>query len=235
MKVSLKVLTKKELLSNSIEEIGGLSMPSKMPWYSYSIPPKFCITGSKLVDIINSVCYGCYATKNTYLYPNTVNAMDRRYAKIGDPNWVSYFSNLLNSLAEREKDKNKLYFRWHDAGDIQSVEHLSKIVEIANNCPTIKFWIPTREYSIVQEWYSIKGNFIPSNLTIRLSAHMVGRIIAPTRGIFRDLPNSCVVEKGSYSLNLGIHYCPSSQQEGKCLDCRACWNPKIKTVAYTKH
>lgn len=235
MKVNLKVLTKKELLGNSIDEIGGLSMPSKMPWYSYSIPPKFCITGSKLVDIVNSVCYGCYAMKNTYNYPSTINAMDRRYAKIGDLNWVEHFSKLLNSLAEKEKDKNKLYFRWHDAGDIQSVDHLSKIVEIANNCPTIKFWIPTREYAIVQEWHSIKGNHIPPNLTIRLSAHMVGKIIPPTKGIFKDLPNSCVVEKGSTSPNLGISYCPSSQQMGKCLDCRNCWDSKIKTIAYLKH
>jgi hypothetical protein len=229
IKVSLKVL-----LNNSVSEVGGLSKPSKMPWYSYSIPPKFCITGSKLVDILNSVCYGCYATKNTYLYKSTVNAMQRRYNKINDPKWVEYFSKLLNYLALKEKNKDKLYFRWHDAGDIQSIEHLKKIIEIAILCPTIKFWLPTREYTIVNQLIN-SGVEIPNNLNIRLSAHMVGQRIDSKNGIFKQLTNSMVFEKNNAQNDSSVSYCPSSKQNGKCLDCRNCWDSSIKTIAYLKH
>ena len=29
--------------------------------------------------------------------------------------------------------------------------------------------------------------------------------------------------------------CPAPSQGGKCLDCRQCWDPNIKTVSYGKH
>ena len=56
---------------------GGLSQPNKMPGYAYNIPAWHCITGSKLVDIENSVCAGCYALKNRYIMPIQAAAMER--------------------------------------------------------------------------------------------------------------------------------------------------------------
>jgi hypothetical protein len=29
--------------------------------------------------------------------------------------------------------------------------------------------------------------------------------------------------------------CPAPDQDNKCLSCRACWDPKVKNVAYGKH
>jgi hypothetical protein len=29
--------------------------------------------------------------------------------------------------------------------------------------------------------------------------------------------------------------CPAPSQGGKCGDCRACWDPKVKVVSYGKH
>jgi hypothetical protein len=29
--------------------------------------------------------------------------------------------------------------------------------------------------------------------------------------------------------------CAAPDQDGKCKDCRDCWNPEIKNVAYLKH
>jgi len=41
-------------------------------------------------------------------------------------------------------------------------------------------------------------------------------------------PNSSmVVEKNAT--------CPAPTQAGRCGDCRACWDPKIKVVSYGKH
>jgi len=29
--------------------------------------------------------------------------------------------------------------------------------------------------------------------------------------------------------------CPAPQQDNKCLDCRKCWDPEVKNVAYHAH
>ncbi len=47
----------------------SLSKPSKMPGYGWSTPASRCITGSKLRRIKGSVCHGCYAMKNRYVFP----------------------------------------------------------------------------------------------------------------------------------------------------------------------
>ena len=67
-------------LKQSINNIGGLSKPSKMNHsFSYSIPAVTCITGAKLVNVKNSVCNGCYALKGRYKFNNVQNALTRRY------------------------------------------------------------------------------------------------------------------------------------------------------------
>ena len=50
--------------------VGGLSKPSKMPSFAWSISARRCQTGSKLVNVKGSVCEGCYALKNRYLFNN---------------------------------------------------------------------------------------------------------------------------------------------------------------------
>ena len=56
-----------------------------------------------------------------YRFDVVKNAMERRYKAISDPEWVFAMSVLINS-------KKSKYFRWHDSGDIQSLEHLQKIL-----------------------------------------------------------------------------------------------------------
>jgi len=31
------------------------------------------------------------------------------------------------------------------------------------------------------------------------------------------------------------HDCPSRFQQNKCMDCRACWDKRVKNVSYHKH
>jgi hypothetical protein len=59
------------------------------------------------------------------------------------------------SMIERE---NNSYFRWHDAGDIQSIKHLKNIVDVANKTPAITHWIPTREHKIVNDFVKAGGH-----------------------------------------------------------------------------
>ena len=98
---------------------GGLSKPSKMPCHGYSIPASACKTGTKLRAIPNSTCSSCYACKGRYMFPNVQDALHRRLDALQDSNWVEWMVALIG-----RKEKSG-YFRWHDSGDLQSMEHLT--------------------------------------------------------------------------------------------------------------
>ena len=199
------------MLKKEAKEItGGLSAPSKMPGPSYNLPAPACITGSKLVDVINSVCEGCYALKGRYNFPNVKAALTRRLASLGHPDWIAAMIVLI---------KGEPVFRWHDSGDLQSPEHLKAIFEVCNATPETSHWLPTQE----RKYLPLLGSTIPKNLVIRLSS---SRINGP-------IPNAWT--HSSSVVTDGTETCPAQGQGGKCRSCRACWNPDIKHIKYGKH
>lgn len=200
--------------------IGGLSKPSKMPCFSYSIPARHCITGSKLAKVPGSVCSGCYALKNRYLFGNVQSALQRRFESLTSPFWVEA---MIIAIAANESSG---FFRWHDSGDLQGTWHLRNICQVCDALPQIRFWLPTRELAIVREYQEL-GFRIPANLNIRLSAFMVNQD-APERAAMR---NGCTVSE----VRTEDASCPSSKQGGKCLDCRKCWDKSVFSVSYAKH
>ena len=198
----------------------SLSKTTKMPCLSFNLSAEHCITGSKLVNVKGSVCYGCYALGGLYKVYGHIEKMKPKTDKIKNDLWVSSMVWLIeNQLG----NKDKSYFRWHDSGDIQNLEHLCKIVEVVNLTPAINHWLPTREYKIVQLYRDLYGEF-PENLVVRLSAHMVDT--QPPSGY--GLPTSTVETDSSET-------CPSRKQDNECKDCRACWNADMINVSYSKH
>jgi len=195
-----------------------LGNASKMPGKTYGLPAKECNVGARLRKVKDSVCEGCYALKGRYIMDNVQNAEYIRLKSILNPKWSLAIATLIN-----HECKKVPYFRWHDSGDVQSLEHLCKIVEVANLTPTVKHWLPTREYKIIQLYRQLYGEF-PSNLVVRLSAHMIDT--SPPSGY--GLPTSTVVSDNTET-------CPSRKQGNECGDCRACWNPKTSNVSYAKH
>jgi hypothetical protein len=133
------------LIKEANKIIVSLSKPGKMPGFAYGLPAPACITGAKLVNVINSVCAGCYALKGNYTrYPIIMKVQYKRLKAINHPLWVAAMALLINS-------KKVKYFRWHDAGDLQSMEHLIKIFAICKLTPTVKHWMPTREARFLKD------------------------------------------------------------------------------------
>lgn len=197
----------------AIKITGGLSKPSKMPGFAYNLPATRCKVGSKLAKIPGSVCHGCYALKGRYRFPNVKEALERRYKQaMTNKDWVFGMVYLINT-------SNKKEFRWHDAGDIQSAEHLQRIFQVCELTPSVKHWLPTRESAILS---NINADDVPDNLIIRLSA---SKVDGPAP---KSWPwTSTVVTKGKT--------CPAAEQNNECRDCRACWDKSVKNVAYGKH
>lgn len=225
---------------------GSLGFPSKMPGSSYGLPASACITGSKLASIPGSACAQCYALRDTYTWPNTKKAAAKRLSGINHQRWADAMVRLLSHAHANEYRKIDLglrgkklarvgtryrlnqmgFHRWHDSGDIQSVEHLSSICDVARGTPRIKHWLPTQELSMVRSFISRSGT-IPDNLTIRVSSVMIDD---KTRRVW---PHTSSVHK-TFSVG-NAHVCPAPLQDHKCGECRACWSKDVAHVSYGLH
>ncbi len=228
---------------------GSLGFPTKMPGTSYGLPAARCIAGAKLAKIKGTVCSVCYALhgKAAYQQPRASLGMHRRLASIGHPLWIAAMVSLL--LHEHAKERIRVdcggagvrrqrqggsryqwnetgYHRWHDSGDLQSVEHLAAICTVAQCTPRIKHWLPTQELGMVAD-YLERGGKVPDNLVIRASSVMMDdhhrRAWPYTSSVFTGAPK------------IDGHNCPSAQQDHKCGAYRACWSDAVPHVNYQAH
>jgi hypothetical protein len=145
-----------------------------------------------------------------------------RYSGLGLLEWVDYMSELITQKYKR-LDKSRLFHRWFDSGDLQSLSHLFKIFEVCELTPHIKHWIPTKEYKMIQY---LNEKDMPKNLIIRVSTIKFDRVPPKfwkwTSGVHRD------------KKPIGYE-CPAYKQDGECGSCRACWSHKVKQVSYKEH
>jgi hypothetical protein len=217
---TIKIYTRKQ----AQDLAGSCTKTSKMPSDSYSLPAQECITGSKLVNVKGSVCEGCYALKGNYKrYAKTIQpAQYKRLESITSPYWVEAMIKLIG---------NKPFFRWHDSGDLQSVDHLAKIATIARHLVNTTFWLPTREYDIVKDF--LKTESIPVNLVIRMSAMFKDQPAKLPRSLKgqANILTSTVHDK----TELNGFKCVAPSQGGKCGSCRACWDNTVTNVSYHAH
>jgi hypothetical protein len=194
-----------------------------MPGTSYGISATKCQVGAKLAQIEGSTCHGCYALKGNYIYNSVKMAHEKRLAGITDPQWTAAMVTLLR--AAHKSGKLPPFHRWHDSGDVQSVEHLTKICAVAALTPELAHWLPTREAGILAQ-YIKNGGVVPDNLTIRVSATMVDgnatRAWAQTSTVHKD--------KAAQG-----HVCPAPTQDNQCGGCRACWSRDVANVSYHVH
>lgn len=212
-------MSKSNVIKRYESIVGSLSEPSKMPGWGYGLPAlTSCNVGARLAKIEGTTCSTCYACKGHYQFPNTQAAQEFRLKSINNPSWTVIMAAMISSHSEK-------YFRWHDSGDIVSMEHLIKIVEVADLLPTYKFWLPTQEHKLIALYRKLHGEF-PDNLIVRLSTPLIdGRPVTTdlcTSGVHKDKPNHGFM-------------CVAPLQGNKCGACRACWDKGIKHVSYRHH
>jgi len=207
------------------EMVGGLSAPSKMPSYAWSISAKRCNIGSKLAKVEGSVCNKCYALKGRYMFPMVQNALEKRYWR-----WSSNRDKWTNAMIYIMHNKKHIintgFFRWFDSGDIQGEAMLSDMNTIAWSSPHIRFWLPTKEYKLVKEYK--QNNNIAPNLIIRVSNPSLNS------NTLTDHEHISTVYSKDMLENSEGYICPSSKQGNKCGECRMCWSDKHE-VSYIAH
>jgi hypothetical protein len=213
-----------------ISTLGGdiSTSNTKMPGTSFGLSATKCNVGCKLQPVKGSVCNGCYALKLEKLRPSVHKGyLNRTYqAKrlVEDEFRQRWQDAMVIRISQKAEKLNTKYHRWHDSGDLQSLEHFLAIVQVAIRLPGIQFWLPTKEKALVKQ--GVRMFFIPDNLVIRLSSSMVDGKPVNWGGL------TCTVHKDRDPIG---HACPALSQGNSCGDCRACWNPDVENVSYPKH
>ena len=221
----LRNLLKRKAIRGSVEAVGGVGLPSKMPGTSFGIPAPRCKVGGKLRAQQGSICEDCYAMKNNYTYPSVIEAQEKRFALLGNwEEWITAWTDIFTYLGTMLPDE-ELFHRWHDAGDVQGAEHLGAIVEVARRNPGWGFWLPSKEYGIVRQYVALWD--IPGNLTIRMSSTRRGE---DASAAIKDIT-------GLWST---VDYneearCPARDNEGFCGACRDCWDVSVPVKDYPHH
>jgi len=200
--------------------VGGLSQTSKMPTMSISLPATLCKTGSKLRQVEGSVCSKCYACKGAYTWKSTETALKRRYDALGGAQWVEAMVALMNNKKRIVKSG---LFRWHDSGDLQSLEHLEAIVSVVQQTPQIRHWLPTKEKALISEYLRKNGAF-PENMIVRVSGAMIDGA-AP----------KVSVQTSTVTSDKNAATCRAFENNGECGECRQCWDKTVQNVVYLAH
>jgi hypothetical protein len=236
-----------------------------MPTLSWSIPAETCKLGSLLHLNPKSVCHNCYAMKGCYTFKSTVDAMNRRFEILmrhqRDGSWDEWVNNwqrifdfrlqqtntALSKGKPTPRDDGK-YWRWEDSGDLQSVEHFASLCRIAEICPDVDFWLPTKEAGMVSDYLDRCGNpetAIPTNMCVRISVPLKDR--APQGSLLLLLARSAQIafagchtgghhDGGDFIMDdYDTQECDAYLKEGECADCRDCWSAYNVFVSYPEH
>lgn len=244
----------------------------KMPGRHFSSSAYFCQTGAILMNKKDTPCSKCYATRGNYATGTNISGNSRNSLAI------EYYQNVVGSFdlwefalikliehhsakTEQIKDAkgniigivDPLFFRFHDAGDIQSLEHLKAINNIALALPEVNFWLPTRELTYVKEFFDKNGDFA-ANLVVRQSQHKNGKkpfnfakypqLLTSTVEWDKGKHNcpaltqhveKWVKKKGELKLIKQFGVCEGIALDGNYNSCRNCWSRDIPNINYTLH
>lgn len=218
-----KVFALVEKMKAELSSTVKLSNTSKLGVKSWSLQaintcPASIGADGELVD----ACKGCYATTGNYRFSNV--KAPREFNRLA---WQqeSFVADFIKALHKER------FFRWFDSGDMYSVKLAEKMLEIMKATPYVMHWLPTRMYKFKKFHSIIEQMAALPNVAARLSSDsIVGELV---NSQVSDLNSTIIPEDAIDSYNGFI--CKAFYQDGKCLDCTACYDKDVKTVAYVGH
>lgn len=112
-------------------------------------------------------CRGvCYACKGNYRFRNVKTALQGNFwAYMHDPQ--GYF-DAVSKVVKAKCTTPDHIVRWHSAGDIVDDAYFQGVIRVAEENPTVEFYIYTKQYEIVNRALD-SGTAIPPNLCVLFS------------------------------------------------------------------
>ena len=169
--------------------------------------------------VLVDACKGCYATTGNYRYPN-VKAP--RISNQSDWQRMGWVSDMVNAL------QNDRYFRWFDSGDMYTLGLAEKMLEIMRMTPWCNHWLPTRMHKFPKFSIVLQNMAALQNVSVRFSSDSIN-------GEFTKGLHGSVIVADSTQHTKAMTLCRAYENAGKCSGCRACWDKKVKVIAYPAH
>lgn len=169
--------------------------------------------------VLVDACKGCYATTGNYNYPN-VKAP--RLSNREDWQRIEWVDDMVRAL-----DASR-YFRWFDSGDMFSLGLAEKILEVMQQTPWCKHWLPTRMHKFPKFRQVLQSMQSLDNVMVRFSSDSVTGVFVP------GLHGSVIVPTSEDATD-DMKLCRAYETGGKCNGCRACWDKSVDLIAYPAH
>ena len=197
-----------------------LSKASKMPCRSWSLVAReTCPASIDNKGELVPACRGCYAAGGNYRFKNVKAPREHNRQDWKRTEWVS------DMVAELDNDR---YFRWFDSGDMYSLGLAKKILQVMQETPWVKHWLPTRMHKFAKFSSVISDMQALSNVVVRLSSDSVmGETIA-------GQTTSTIIPSAEDATET-MTVCRAYERQGKCGSCRACWSKDTQVIAYPAH
>lgn len=169
----------------------------------------------ELVD----ACKGCYAITGNYRFENV--KAPRRHNK-EDWQRIEWSDDMVAAL---DSDR---YFRWFDSGDMYTLAIAEKMLDVMIRTPWVKHWLPTRMHKFPKFRQVLAQMAALPNVSVRFSSDSV------TGDYTKGLHGSVIIPTAA-DVKKGMTLCRAYENAGKCSGCRACYDKKVKVIAYPAH
>lgn len=202
-----------------------LSTTSKLGTKSWSLQAGAPVDGGTCIGSIDAdgnyvdACSGCYARGGFYRFGAAKAVRKDNHSDWKRDSWVS---EMVMALAKQK------HFRWFDSGDLYSTELAEKIYTIMVATPNTKHWLPTRMAKFPKFQAIIAKMQALPNVMVRFSSDSVNGEF--TRGVHGStiVPSADTAPSDTF-------VCGAYSRDGKCGDCRACYDKDIPVIAYPAH
>ena len=213
------------MLVKEAHQLGKVSLGNtKMPGSTFAQDAFQCGVGSKLREVPGSICSQCNMIRIQKMRPDVDKGYKLNQSKWENCNPKDWIDSMVFQINRMYLRTLQPYHRWFDSGDLADYEQLISIDMVARLTPQIHHWLPTKEYSLVKEYFL--RNIPPKNLLIRVSAPMIDG--KPSK----KYKNTSTVHKKKASQGFE---CKARSRGNYCGECRACWDEDIANVSYPKH
>jgi hypothetical protein len=198
-----------------------LSQTSKLGCLSWSLIARDTCPGSidpKTKDLVPA-CSGCYAVGGNYRYPNV-----KAPREFNREDWerTGWEDDMVQAL------ENESHFRWFDSGDMYALGLALKIFNVMQRTPWCKHWLPTRMYKFDKFAAVLAAMQALPNVMVRPSSDAIDGSFEP------GVHGSTILGESSQASG-SVFVCGAYTREGKCGECRACWNKDVPVIAYPAH
>jgi hypothetical protein len=172
-------------------------------------------------------CSGCYAARGRYLFGSVRAVREHNMQDWQRPEWANEMVTAL---------QGETFFRWFDSGDVYHPDLAGKILLVMLRTPNTRHWLPTRARKNPAIAPILARMAELPNVVVRHSSDSVDGDYGDvaefgTRSVIVSTPDQVAAHRG-----VGKVVCHATTDgTGQCGPCRACWSPKVATIAYAKH